>query len=196
MIAALLLSLLAAPSSCPATASFHAPGECHYVVTDAGVDPDPNCTPGEFDPSLTWQVLCAEKQTRRCADNPAVGLEYGVTEVAIVVNTKTKKKEKKIIPVDPDAPHGEDDHDIPLCAGGTNNSANRWQQPAPDFKHKDVVEAAACRALCKPEVACAAECPDDDKACLDKCPRALSLEAARAMIANWRAAYRQLKGVP
>ena len=177
MLIVLLLTLSA--GKCPATASFEAPGTCHYVVTDGGVDPDPRCTPGQFDPSLTWQILCSEKQTRRCKDNPAVAKEYGV----LVDGNWLWQL------------HGEDDHDIPLCAGGTNESANRWQQPAPDFKHKDVVEAAACRALCKPDVACAAECANDDQACLDRCPRALSLEAARAMILNWRESYTRLKSI-
>jgi hypothetical protein len=180
MTAAILALLLAAPK-CPATAAFPAPNSCHYVVTDAGVDPDPQCTSGEADDTLTWQQLCSEGQSRRCADNPAVAKAYGV-------DTKLLRKQGK--------PHGEDDHWWSLCAGGTNGPRNRWQQPAPDYTHKDVVEAAACRAICAPEIACAAECSDDDKACLDKCPRRLSPEGARAMISEWRRNYQLLKAVP
>ena len=125
-------------SDCPPADAFDAPGSCHYL--DGG--PDPRRTPGEFDPTITVEKLCSEGQTRRCKDNPAVALEYGVDKVIEDHGRKT------VVPVDPKKPRGEDDHFIPLCAGGTNGPRNRWQQPAPDWKRKDVVEAAACRGIC------------------------------------------------
>ena len=142
-----ILALFLAASTCPATASFPPAGSCHYTG-DAGTDPDPACTPGEFDPDLTVAQLCSEGQSRRCKDNPAVARAYSAR------------------------PGGEDDHFVPLCAGGTNGPKNRWQQPAAEFRHKDVVEAAACRGICN---------------------GTLSLDAARAMIRDWREAYKRLK---
>ena len=45
----------------------------------------------------------------------------------------------------------EDDHDIPLCLGGSDNIANRWPQPRDgEWKsgQKDELEAFACREVC------------------------------------------------
>ena len=138
-------------ASCPPAWAFASPGTCHYTG-DAGTDPDQWCTPGDIDPSLTADQLCAEGQTRRCKPSPAVKravlAAYGVKSA------------------------GEIDHRIPLCAGGTNSPRNLWPQQSPEWKRKDVVEAAACRGIC----------------------HGLSLDAARAMIVDWSASYARMKG--
>ena len=61
----------------------------------------------------------------------------------------------------------EEDHLIPLCAGGTNSVKNLWCQQT-NVKKKDWVEAAICRAIKSGK---------------------LSIEAARAVVLdpkNWR----------
>ncbi len=42
---------------------------------------------------------------------------------------------------------GEIDHIVPLCLGGADAPTNLW--PMLDYKAKDVLEAATCRAVCQ-----------------------------------------------
>jgi hypothetical protein len=49
----------------------------------------------------------------------------------------------------------EDDHDVPLCLGGSDSIANRWPQPRVgvwNSAKKDDLEAVACRQVCDGEV--------------------------------------------
>ena len=51
--------------------------------------------------------------------------------------------------------YGEVDHFIPLCAGGSNDPANLWYQPAHNewkganfgFREKDKLESDVCRKI-------------------------------------------------
>lgn len=50
-----------------------------------------------------------------------------------------------------DARQVEDDHNIPLCLGGSDDVANRWPQPRDGewtSDQKDELEAFACREVC------------------------------------------------
>ncbi len=42
---------------------------------------------------------------------------------------------------------GEIDHRVPLCLGGADDIRNLW--PQADYKAKDELEAATCRAVCE-----------------------------------------------
>ena len=49
----------------------------------------------------------------------------------------------------------EDDHDIPLCLGGSDSVQNRWPQPRNGVwtsAQKDELEAFACREVCEGHV--------------------------------------------
>lgn len=146
LTALIAMSLTAKSQSCPAASSFPAPGACVYA------DGGSTCAPGEFDPSLTIAQLCSEGQSRRCKPSASlkrkIAAAYGQTRC------------------------GEVDHVIPLVLAGLNTAKNLQCQPAPEFKHKDVVEDAAYRGVCSGK---------------------LSLEAARAMVRDWQANYERLK---
>jgi hypothetical protein len=146
-------------------------GSCHYinVIADGGPagckvvgeDPDPSCTPGEWDVTLTVEVLCSEGQSRRYKPDASVAQGIAAAWGQPKVPTKPGQPDKY-------KSCGEVDHFIPLSLGGTNGPKNLWCQPSPDWKHKDVIEAEAWREMCAGK---------------------LTPEGARAMVKDWRAEY-------
>ncbi len=98
--------------------------------------PDPACTPGARLPDVGLAQICRRGYTR-------------------TVRTGLTQDTKRAVYAAYGQPHryngasGELDHLVPLEAGGSNDPANLWPQPAPASHNKDLVEnyenAMACR---------------------------------------------------
>ena len=135
------------------TALSHAPGSCHVRLASNGMQlPDPSCTPGAVNPTLTPQVLFSK------------GFHTG-----LVRDKLTSEQEKKVVYSwygikEPANNKGasqicELDHLVDLLLGGADTFDNIWPQcqapgakPVPvgqrEFKIKDrFAEYAAVKAL-------------------------------------------------
>jgi hypothetical protein len=89
--------------------------------------PDPTLTPGQV-ASTNIHEICAwgySQAHRGPSQRGAVLRRYGITGVF----------------------YGEIDHRVPLCLGGADTLENLW--PQSDFKAKDRLEWATCRAVCQ-----------------------------------------------
>lgn len=109
----------------------YAPNSCHFrhVPGSKDVLPDPKCTPGAIDDSVTQSDL---KQT--------VCRSGGYTDSVRPPESMTKPVKKMIMvayglagknPAD-----YELDHEIPLEAGGSSSTLNLWPEPANDAHHE------------------------------------------------------------
>jgi len=137
------------PENCPAGIevkgdSAHVPtpsaGQCHVKTKNGANFPDPNCTPGAFNPSLTLAVLKNPDFKTGCVRNQATSESakadtyqyYGITDM-------NKEGHGQVC---------ELDHLIPLYLGGADTLDNIWPQCGPEgasgedlyFKKKDKVE--------------------------------------------------------
>lgn len=109
---------------------------------EQGVVPDqsPGCTPG-LAASTDITDICSHEggtysQRHRLNQNP---------------ETKREVLERYSVPWKARSAY-EDDHDVPLCLGGSDSIQNRWPQPR-DGKwnagQKDKLEALMCRLVCQ-----------------------------------------------
>lgn len=130
----------------------YAPGSCHYQHPSRGeVLPDPRCTPGAIDPTVT----AADLHSTICRTG-------GYTASVRPPERLTELVKKQImaaygIPWN-QAHHYELDHLIELSAGGASDTRNLWPEPNDDahqykrgnYVHndKDQVEAVTFDALC------------------------------------------------
>lgn len=130
----------------------YAPGSCHYQRGDAGeLLPDPRCTPGAVDPSVTAADL------HRTICRPG-----GYTASVRPPERLTEPVKKAIMAAYGipwrQAHHYELDHLIELSAGGATDTRNLWPEPNDDAHHykrgtyvhndKDQVEAVTFDAIC------------------------------------------------
>lgn len=110
-----------------------APAIAECVPRADGTLPDPRCTPGVVDGTVTREMLCDGRHpTSQRRDVPdgvrdAVLRDYGY---------------------DPDTFEGELDHLIPLSLGGGNQPRNLWPQPGRIPNPKDAVENRLRREVC------------------------------------------------
>jgi hypothetical protein len=112
-------------------------GPCH--TQDGGQLPDPNCTPGAYDPAITAAVLCApgySTRTYRAPSSQTSAFKWNVAEPAYgEVNVS-----------------GELDHLVSLELGGANDASNLWVEPGPIPNPKDNVENQLHAAVCAGKV--------------------------------------------
>jgi len=144
--------------------------KCHATQVNASdpqaVLPDPNCTPGEIDPSVTQDNL----SSTIC--------HAGYTQtVRPPVSYTNNLKKQQIIDYgyqDTNMKDYEEDHFISLeLGGGPKDPQNLWPEPHPSFNEKDTVENYL-----------------HSQVCLGK----LSLAQAQQEITkNWYAVYLQIK---
>jgi hypothetical protein len=117
------------------------PGSCHVGISDGVPIPDPSCTPGAINPTVTLDVLRRPDFRTACVRDQA-----------------TSHKEKMIVYEWYGLPHPaqnwgdnqscEMDHVIPLELGGADTLDNIWPQCGPAggqedaryFRLKDIVE--------------------------------------------------------
>jgi hypothetical protein len=109
-------------------------------------DQSPECTPG---------LVAATDQADVCS---RVGGTYSQRH-RLSQNPQTKKEvlSRYDVPMS-DAHLYEDDHDLPLCLGGSDSIQNRWPellQGKWNAHIKDKLEAEACREVCDNEVSLA-----------------------------------------
>ena len=109
-------------------------GPCHY--RDGGQLPDPVCTPGAYDASVTAAKLCAPGYTTRSYRPPASATD--------------RFKYRQAYPAygAPASERTELDHLIPLELGGANDAANLWPEVPPDPNPKDRIETALHDWVC------------------------------------------------
>lgn len=107
---------------------------CH--TRDHGQLPDPRCTPGGIDPSITAEELCSPSYrtgTYRPPESDTEHYKWYVAEPAYGQQG-----------VD-----GEYDHYVSLELGGNNNVANLWVEAGPIPNPKDAVENALHDWVCQ-----------------------------------------------
>lgn len=116
-------------------------GSCHQVGTGKYVLPDPSCTPGVTNPSVTQantgSTICRRGWTR------TVRPPQSYTD---------HLKIQQMVAYGDGAPRAsyEEDHLIPLELGGSPmDPRNLWPEPGRSGNPKDKVEAAANRAVCR-----------------------------------------------
>ncbi len=144
--------------------------KCHAVQVDT-VDPqaflpDPLCTPGEIDPSVTqdnlFTTICHSGYTQTV--RPAVSYTNALKKQQITDYGYTDTSMKDY----------EEDHFISLELGGSpKDPKNLWPEPHPSYNEKDKVENYLHSQICSGK---------------------LTLEEAQAEITkNWYAVYQQIK---
>jgi hypothetical protein len=134
-------------------------GTCHVLP---GPRPDPTCTPGAYDPSVTQANIA----TTIC--------HSGYTDTVRPSVTQTNKA-KKTLYTDYGIASGavsELDHLVSLELGGSNDVANLWPEVGKVPNPKDTVENDLHKAVCSGKVQLAA--------------------AQQAIAANWTTAERVL----
>jgi hypothetical protein len=130
----------------------HDPGKVTYSITvttchlESGPRPDPACTPGAFDPSVTQANIA----TTICTSG------YTAT---VRPSTSQTDKAKKTLYAAYGVPTGtvsELDHLVSLEIGGSNDVANLWPEVGKVPNPKDSVENALHKAVCSGKVTLAA----------------------------------------
>jgi hypothetical protein len=144
--------------------------KCHALQVDTldpqAFLPDPNCTPGEIDASVTqdniFMTICHAGYTQTV--RPAVSY----------TNALKKQQINDYGYEDTNMKDYEEDHFISLELGGSPaNPKNLWPEPHPSYNEKDKVENYLHSQICSGK---------------------LSLIQAQAEITNnWYAVYQQIK---
>jgi hypothetical protein len=116
---------------------------CHFL---AGPRPDPQCTPGSFDPAVTQ----ANIQTTICRSG------YTATVRPSTGETDKAKHTLYLAYGVPAGTTSELDHLVSLELGGANDAANLWPETPPTPNPKDKVENALHAAVCDGRVKLAA----------------------------------------
>ncbi|WP_138417442.1 hypothetical protein [Sinomonas gamaensis] len=157
-----------------------APNSCHYgTATNGGQLPDPSCTPGSIDPTVTQSNI-----------DSTLGRSGGYTSSVRPPAAMTDAAKKKVlaaygIPASQSSRY-ELDHLVPLCAAGSSNLANLWpeantflpgtgSESSVVHNSKDRVEEYVCQAIREHQVQLAA--------------------AQKALATDWTAAVQTL-GLP
>lgn len=120
-----------------------APTSCHAL---SGPRPDPACTPGAIDPSVTQ----ANIQTTIC--------HSGYTETVRPPASATDKLKRQMYTAYgiPAGTASELDHLVSLELGGANDATNLWPEVGSQPNPKDAVENALHKAVCSGQVTLAA----------------------------------------
>jgi hypothetical protein len=139
--------LASAPNAVPASAlqlkQVHDPllvtgtirGTCTYGYDNGQLLPDPKCTPGSYDPSITATILCSPNYrttTYRAPEDQTTPFKYLVAEPAY--------GEHHVL--------GELDHLVSLELGGSNDATNLWPENGTIPNPKDSIENALHRWVC------------------------------------------------
>jgi hypothetical protein len=116
-------------------------GKCGTIVKDIYPLPDPRCTPGGIDPSVTVEVLRNARWRTRCIRNCETSeAEKSVTyDWYNIMKPRDNRGENQVC---------ELDHLVPLELGGADGLGNIWPECGPsgaplsgrNFKIKDRVE--------------------------------------------------------
>ncbi len=130
----------------------HDPGTVTYSITvktchlESGPRPDPACTPGSFDPSVTQANIA----TTIC--------KSGYTATVRPPSSSTDKAKKSLYTAYgvPTGTVSELDHLVSLEIGGSNDVANLWPEVGKIPNPKDSVENALHKAVCAGKVTLAA----------------------------------------
>jgi hypothetical protein len=143
--AALALVPLAAPAAgaatYPALTQVHDPGHVtgtmhgRCYLRAGGRLPDPRCTPGSFDPTMTRAKICApgyRTSTYRPPSSQTSRAKWYVVEPAYGQRNVS----------------GELDHLVPLELGGSNDMTNFWVEAGKTPNPKDTVENRLHREVC------------------------------------------------
>jgi hypothetical protein len=109
-------------------------GPCHYG--DGGQLPDPHCTPGAIDTSVTAAVLCASGYSTRSYRPPVYQTSRFKYESAYPAYSV------------PSGTPTELDHLVSLELGGDNDASNLWPESPSTPNPKDKVENALHAAVC------------------------------------------------
>ena len=103
-------------------AADHAPGSCHVRIAANGMQlPDPNCTPGAINPTLTTAVLLNPAfrtgMVRDKLTSPAVKMKvYGWYGIAVPKGNVGQNQTCEM------------DHAVDLASGGADSLDNVWPQ--------------------------------------------------------------------
>ena len=145
-------------------------GKCHAVQIDTSDPqaflPDPNCTPGVIDPSVTqdnlFSTICHSGYTQTV--RPPVSYTNDLKKQQIVDYGYSDTSMKDY----------EEDHFISLELGGSpSDPKNLWPEPHPSTNEKDTVENYLHSEVCSGK---------------------MSLSQAQAEITkNWYAVYKQIR---
>lgn len=116
-------------------------GECHTGVSRGLPIPDPKCTPGAIDPTVTEEVLKDSRFRTKCIRDLATSASkknstYGLYGIQHPDNNTHATQTCEL------------DHLVPLELGGADTLDNIWPQCGPDgvelsnrfFKRKDAIE--------------------------------------------------------
>lgn len=116
------------------------PASCH-TGTDSGQPlPDPRCTPGALNPAVTQATI----GVTICKSGWTATIRPPVS-----YTDRLKRQQMPAYGEHGQASSVEEDHDVPLAAGGNPTSpANLWPMPIGPAKVKDAVELAAQKAVC------------------------------------------------
>lgn len=120
-----------------------APASCHALP---GPRPDPACTPGAVDPSVTQADL---------ASTICVSGYTSKVRPAVSQTDKLKGQMYRSYGI-PDGTASELDHLVPLELGGANDASNLWPEVGKQPNAKDKVENDLHRAVCSGKVPLAA----------------------------------------
>lgn len=116
------------------------PGQCHIRdAADGDPLPDPDCTPGAYDPAVTQATIA----TTICKAG------WTATVRPPESDTNHWKAISRADYGDPATFVGEYDHLIPLELGGANSTSNLWPEPgaipnAKDLGPENHLKAAVC----------------------------------------------------
>jgi hypothetical protein len=103
-------------------------GPCHARGKASRELPDPRCTPGAIDTSVTAAVLCSGHYSTKSYRPPVYQTSRFKYEVAYPAYGL------------PSGAKTELDHLVSLELGGANDAANLWPEPPPSPNPKDAVE--------------------------------------------------------
>jgi hypothetical protein len=127
----------------------HDPGEVTGTLTgpcryrDGGQLPDPSCTPGATDPSITQasiaETICRTGYTRTIRPPAAATERFKFDEAYPAYGV-------------PRSTRTELDHLVPLELGGSNDASNLWPETPPTPNPKDDVEGVLHDAVCSGRV--------------------------------------------
>jgi hypothetical protein len=111
--------------------------KCHI----RGVLPDPNCTPGEIDPSVTqeniYQTICLKGYTKTVRPSATYTNKLKIQQIADYGYTDSNLKDY------------EEDHLISLELGGSPaDPKNLWPEPGASPNLKDKIENICHQKIC------------------------------------------------
>jgi hypothetical protein len=129
----------------PEPTQVHDPGDvtgtlagktCHATGAPPYELPDPACTPGSYDPSITAAILCSPS--------------YRTGPYRPSSSETTRFKYRQAYPAYglPATAPAELDHLISLQLGGSNDATNLWPEPPPSPNPKDATEGRLHAWIC------------------------------------------------